>query len=204
MSNRGRYKTFDGPHNQTTLDQLVGELMERVHTLETPRKIGTTSSGLVVSGASGFHAYDQAGNEVLGTDDAAGTGLRGPRVSYESMTIAEYNSPSQTTTSGTFVPLFVVHGKQEHSSIECVLLTNVPAANVGEARVMDYTNPSVPVQVGSTATLNPSSAGTYVEIAGPLSGYSHRAFKVFRVEARRTSGAGSIGLSVAWFAGKGT
>jgi hypothetical protein len=197
----GRYRTYDGPHNQPSIDQIIAELMERVRVSETPRQATSSQQGL--SATNDFHAYDMQGNEALGTDLGAGHGLQSPRIPLQPMTVAEYTTPSQTTTSATFVPLFYIHGRQQHSAIECKLLVNVPAANVGEVRVMNYTDPINPVQVGITATLNPTTAGTYADISGTLSSYVQNVLQVFRIEARRVSGAGSIGVAVAWFYGKG-
>jgi hypothetical protein len=201
----GRYVNYDGPHNQPTVDAIIAGLMERVRRLEAPRESMSTQSGLIVTGDNGLHAYDASGNEAIGTDTDSGVGLRAPRIPLQAMTNADYTTPSQTTTSGTFVPLFWIHGRQQFKAIECKLIVNVPAANIGEVRIMDYTiDPTNPVQVGATATLNPTVAGTYTDILGQVASYVQNAVQIFRIEARRTSGTGAIGIAVAWFYGKGT
>lgn len=196
----GRYRTYSGPHNQPSIDEIIADLMERVKNLESPRRSSTSQSGgLQVS--DGFHAFDLEINEVLGTNDIDGHGLFSPWLGMDVMTAADYNSPSQTTTSATFVPLFYVHGYRHHDSLEVRLRVSVPAANVGEFRVMDNTQSGFSVQVGSTQNI--SGAYTdYIQIIGNLGTYYHQELRIFTIEARRVSGTGAIGMAVAMVNGR--
>lgn len=197
---RGRYVTYDGEHNQPGLDELVADLMERVKNLETPRKGSVTlAGGTNVNG--GLHVFDLEVNEVLGTDDYDGHGLFSPWLGMQAMTTADFNAPSQTTTSATFVPLFHVHGYRHHDSLEARLRVSVPAANVGEFRVMDNTQSGFSVQVGSTQNI----AGPYTDylmIDGNLGTYYHQELRIFTIEARRVSGTGAIGVAVCMVNGR--
>lgn len=142
--------------------------------------------------ASGFAAmYDLSGQYIVTDDVASGRGLARP---YIPVQVGEVTAPTATTTSGTFVDLAAGMMSIQHPVLYAYLLVRASdATTAGEVRMVLDGNP-----VGSVV---PVAAGAYAYVsAGPAAlpdnSYNYGALRGLTVQARRTAGAGSVGVRV--------
>lgn len=146
-------------------------------------------------GVGGFHQFwalfDLQNNIVASDDATSGQGLARP-----SLPVPFYDytgAPPVTTTSATFATLqrsgkFIKH----HPRLQAQLLVASGASTTGEVRLWDATHG---VQIGATVSL---AAGvfTFVDIGPAAVTGAHMEQVDIDVQARRITGAGTIGAQV--------
>ncbi len=147
------------------------------------------------SGGGYTSMWDEANNIIVSNDTASGQGLATPYIPLTGMPYASILTPPQSTTSGTFGGLHRVHGQKQHPWIRVLLITQADAATTGE----------VQLAVGGVAisgiTVVPASDNSYRILDAPVTG-GHMDYLYVDVEARRTSGAGSIRVGLAFAEGR--
>jgi hypothetical protein len=128
---------------------------------------------------------DFSGNAILTPDVISEQGLGKPFLGIP-MHNAQFGTPANTTTSATFEPLLRGYMYKQHPRLKMRFTANVPASTAGEARMtVDGT------QVGSTVSLPASTFANYT--IGPENVFgTHEQELVVELQARRTSGAGTI------------
>ena len=143
----------------------------------------------------GFHQYlalwDRAGNVIMGDDTTSGQGLARP---YVPIPFYPYPAaPIQTTTSGSFTTLMrAAAAFHQHPRVQVGVLVQSSASTTGEVRLYDSTNG---VQVGPTLTIPGGDFSNYM--LGPAAlGGNHMDTLDLDVQARRLTGAGTIGVQV--------
>lgn len=143
------------------------------------------------NGYRGVYLYDRASNYVFSDDVFAGAGLARP---YVPLTVGGLDAPPATTTSGTMVDLAAGSCIVQHAGLYLHLLVRASdGTTAGEAQLTVGG-----VQVGSTLTI-PAGASTEAVI-GPAAvgtaGGTYGSIQRVAVQARRTAGAGTIGVRV--------
>lgn len=134
--------------------------------------------------------WDRAGNYIVTDDAESGQGLARP---YLSLPIGELSAPTATTTSGTFVDVAAGATALHHPVLYAYMLVRSDnGTTTGEVRL----------------TLNGNVIGSTISIAGnefairtigpfdvsPLPVFTQ--INTIAAQARRTAGAGNIGLRV--------
>lgn len=134
--------------------------------------------------------YDRAGQYIVTDDAASGRGMARP---YIPVPMGEVMVPTATTTSATFVDLAAGLMPVQHPVLYAYLL--VRASDGSTAGEVQMTLDGI--QVGDTL---PVSVGAYAIAAiGPAplpATYQYGSLQQVRVQARRTAGAGDIGVRV--------
>ncbi len=147
------------------------------------------------SGGGYTSMWDEQNNIIVSNDTASGQGLATPYIPLTGTPWSSVLTPPQSTTSGTFGPLHRIHGQKQHPWIRCLLITQADAATTGEAQL------AVGGVAISAVTSIPASDNSYRILDAPVAG-SHMDFLYVDVEARRTSGAGSIRVGLAFAEGR--
>lgn len=143
----------------------------------------------------GFQQYlaiwDRAGNIIMGDDTTSGQGLARPYLPVPFYPFL--NPPSITTNAATFTTLMrsAAHAKQ-HPRIKVGVTVYADAGTTGEVRLWDATNG---VRIGSALTIPANSWADYNIGPADLGG-SHMGTVDLDIQARRTGGAGNIGVQV--------
>jgi len=136
--------------------------------------------------------YDAEGHVICGDDILTGRGLARP---YIPVSFTESVYPTRTTVSETFEELFTASFYWQHPQLLVYIYVRASDATTsGEVRAM-YSDGGLGVQIGSTAIC---SLGEYVSRSlgpAPLPG-DYSEFVEVTIQARRTAGAGTIGVRV--------
>lgn len=140
---------------------------------------------------------DEAGSIVVSDDAAAGQGLATPYIPLQAVPTSWHASRQQTTTSGTFTPLWTVTGARQHPRLRVYLMVQCDAGVSAEIRVHDPSTSTV--IAGPTTTA--AGAFTYVTLTGALPAGAHLAQIKLDVEMRVASGAGTVGTSLIYALG---
>jgi len=194
-----------GPGAAVSVHDAQGNLIARLGDLEVfgPGLRGTwlgraggrtalAAYGTGVDGDNGFVAlYDLSGNYILTDDTASRRGLARPYIGYQ---VGEVTPPTAVTTSVTFEDLAAGVNAVQHPVMYAQLLVrSSDASTTGEVRVMVDG-----VQVGDTLTVQGGSY-QYASIGPasvPVSEDTYGQLHAIAVQARRTGGAGTIGVRV--------
>lgn len=134
--------------------------------------------------------------------DAAGFGLDRPYLDWRVYRTTEETTPTESTSSGSFVSLFVAATEPQHPKIRVRFRATTGAGTSGEVRLRDRATGQVvagPFSVGTATTVEGQLEGALV--APTLSGAG--APMRVDVEARITSGANTIAVLVIYAIGKG-
>lgn len=138
---------------------------------------------------------DEAGYIVVSTDTLAGQGLATPWIPLRAIQSSEIASPSVTTTSASYTSLWRVYGPKQHPKISVAIIVKAIAGTTGMVRL------SVGgTLIGSELTVTDGMFAAEV-LEASVSGY-HTELLTIDVDAKRTSGAGTIGVSVAYSIGR--
>lgn len=133
---------------------------------------------------------DRLGNEILGDDWLSGKGLSRPFISLRTYTIAEYNNPTITTTSATYVGLYQAYGVLQHNGAYARIKIVAGIGTTGNIRLQDtffnYTIASAAITSGFNGEL---------DLIGNLNGLINYGDNFnFEIQVQRTAGAGTIGI----------
>lgn len=136
---------------------------------------------------------DRAGNAIVSDDTTSGQGLARP---FIPIPFGDYVVPTVTTTSGTFSTNHRASIYKQHPYLIVTLIVQTPSGTAGEVRVW---NATAGEQIGSTLAV---ASNTYQQVIigpGVVNG-DHEAPLDIDIQARRTSGAGTVGTCVltAW------
>lgn len=141
-----------------------------------------------------FALLDDSGNVIMADDGAANQGLALP---YVPIGFTEHSNilPTNTTTSGTFTSLVTSHFYKQHPKITVfVLARSSDGTTTGELQLRNGTGGIAPMS-GVVATVSAGFYGLVTLGPVPVDG-SHLAEIEIEVQARRTAGAGTIGIRV--------
>lgn len=147
----------------------------------------------VMTGANADRQYwlwhDSSGNPLMGDDIVSGQGLARPYLPYAAVPTRDIVTPPESTTSATFTALWTLLGRKQHPRLHCWLYATADAGTVGEFRIVDP-------QTGE-AIAGPVTTGSapYLDLIGELPG-AHMSSLKLDVEARRTSGTGTVRVQV--------
>lgn len=143
----------------------------------------------------GFQQYlaiwDRSGAIIAGDDTTSGQGLARP---YLPIPFYPYlDPPAITTTASTFTTLMrsAAHAKQ-HPRIQVGVTVQTGSGTTGEVRLWNRTSG---VAIGSTLTIPANSWADY-NIGPAALGGAHMDTIDLDIQARRTGGAGTIGVQV--------
>ncbi|MFG1847769.1 hypothetical protein [Micromonospora carbonacea] len=155
---------------------------------------GSAALGVFGTGTGGdvgfIGMYDRSGNPIVTDDVLSGRGLARPFIPLQ---VNEVSVPTATTTSGTFTDVAVGMVSVQHPVMYAYLLVRASdVTTAGEVRLALQG-----VGIGPTVTVD---AGAYVYTSvGPFALTDPPPYGVIRglsVQARRTAGAGTIGVRV--------
>lgn len=143
---------------------------------------------------------DRAQNIVVADDGPGGTGLARPHLN---ITFVEHSNilPTNTTTSGTLTPLVTARYQKQQPRIRVdVLARSSDGSTTGEIQLKDV---GINTLLGSPTSI---TAGFYgVVTLGPFDvAGAHMETIEVEIQARRTAGAGTIGIRVMNAYGEGT
>jgi hypothetical protein len=138
------------------------------------------------SGAQAVQVWDKSGNVIVADDLTAG-GLARPYVSTDAWFSASA-SPTDTTTSTSFVTLQHLQWKKQHPQVTAGYLVQTASGTTGEIQLIDDNSNVI---VGPL----PIAAASFYwgSATGPIAG-AHMLDTVLHWQARVTGGAGTIGL----------
>lgn len=141
--------------------------------------------------------YDESGNVIISEDSGAGQGLARPWLQIPFVDSTSVSAPTATTTSSTYTALQTSRYRKQHPKIRAYILCRASDGTTeGEVRVGIGGSPEV--QIGANITV---TAGMYSAqiITGDVPG-AWDAEMELEIQARRTAGAGNIGVRVmgAW------
>lgn len=141
-------------------------------------------------GDSGFvGVWDREGNYIVTDDAESGRGLGRP---YLPVTFAEITAPTATTTSATFTDLAIGYGPLHHPVLYVLLLVQSGAGTAGEARITLNGAAVGAVATIGTAVFTTATIGPFDVPTPP----DYSQINDFRIQARRTAGANSVGVRV--------
>lgn len=130
---------------------------------------------------------DFSGNIVLAPDVLSEQGLGKPFLGIP-MHNAQFGTPANTTVSATFEPIMRGIMYKQHPKLKLRFTASTPAATTGEARMtVDGT------QVGDVTALAASTFANYAIGPEAVDG-SHEQEIIVELQARRTTGTGTIAL----------
>jgi len=162
------------------------------------------STALTLDGTSASTQFlshlDRAQNIVVADDGPGGIGLARPHIGIN---FVEHSAtvPAITTTSGSLTPLFTGRFQKQHPRIQVdVLARSSSGGTTGEIQLYDV---AAGLLLGSPVVVSSSFYG--VLTLGPLAySGSHMSTVELEIQARRTAGAGTIGIRVMNAYGVGT
>ena len=152
----------------------------------------TGSLAFAIGGSAGGHqyaaVYDRSGNSVLSDDTISGVGIGVPYLQAGPFQSA--SAPADTTTSGTFVTLQTsVFSKMNPKIAMQILVRCSDGTTAGEVQVIDEDGAAI----GAPITI-PAGAFGYYNIAPTALPGAFKDAKSLNIQARRTTGAGTIGV----------
>ncbi len=163
------------------------------------RANGTVASVIwdVPGGGGYFSFYDEQGNGLFANDTVSNQGIARPYLQHTVMRYAEVATPPESTTLGTFDPLYRIHGHMQQPWVRAYLITQADVGTTGE----------VQLAVNGTAitdapTTIPDGDNSYRVVDAELPAGDFLSFISVDVEARRVSGAGTVRVGVAFASGR--
>lgn len=148
-------------------------------------------------GSVNWQLVDAAGNVVVSVDESEGQGLGTPWLPLRVLPTSELTAPSTSTSSGSYVPLHRISGIKQQARVRMRVYTKSDSGTAGEIRVRAVADGSVVVAAVAIPAADP---GTYRYLEGEVVG-THLSDVDLNVEARRTSGAGSVHACVVYAVG---
>ena len=143
---------------------------------------------------------DRAQNIVFADDGPGGIGLARPHLN---ITFVDHSNivPTNTTTSGALTSLSTARFQKQHPRIRAdVLVRSSDGSTTGEVQLRD---PTAGVLLGSPTAITAAFYGVITLGPFTFSG-AHMDTVELEIQARRTAGAGTIGIRVMNAYGEGT
>jgi len=152
---------------------------------------------------------DHNGNFIVGEDPTTAKGLGRPHVTHTVMPTSELIMPSQTTTSPDFQSLWSIVGEYQQPGLTVFASAFIPLGTFGEFQIVNGDDPTeVLSDVQSYgATTDPDSTDDFRFITFECNmSATDTLYNTFRydLQARRTSGGGTIRVRVLFAAGRET
>jgi len=143
------------------------------------------------AGGGGYWAlFDEAGEILASEDTVSGSGLATPYIDTHPTPYSRVLTPPESTTNGTFTPLWRIHHRRQHPRIFVRVIAKTDGSTSGEVRLnVDGTIIAAPITI-------PVAANGYYDLHGNVPG-ALRSIQHVDVEARRTAGAGTVAVEVA-------
>jgi hypothetical protein len=185
----GPYKYIFGPHEFYDPDQTV-IAMWRGNGSEFFSMVGVNES------EQWFSFRDQLGNQVIADDIEKSQGLARPYIPLATYPFNDWFGAPPSTTSGTMVPLHTAHFRKQQPAAEALAYVTTPAGTTGEIDLWDGSANAV---IDGPFTIA-SGANAYQYLAGDVVG-DHLDFGKVELRARRTGGAGAVGVGVGYITG---
>lgn len=173
---------------------MIRDVLRRLTALEAAAQTRPAQT----SAGTAFTIVDSLGDTLVSADSASGQGLARPYLEIALGRADTANWP--TTTSASFVDMFFGLPAHQHPKIyfqgKCLVPTSTNAA------IQLISGSTV---IGAPVAITGSTGVQQVWSIGPVVwGGTHAAFTDLRVQARVTSGAGSIALMVGTAVGQQT
>lgn len=165
---------------------------------------GSTTTGWILKRASGGNVFelggsavdnqfwalrDEQGNIIVGDDAATGQGLARPYVPIPFVSGAAA-VPTDTTTSATFTGLLSARYTKQHPRLKARILCRASdGTTTGEVQIVKVGG----AQIGTTVTVTAGFYGLLTIGPADVDG-THMEEMELEVQARRTAGAGTIGV----------
>ena len=181
--------------------RIIERLAKRVSAIESGRGASITS---VDAGQVNFlngtaQIWDAAGNVVVSAN-SLGEGINKPYLQLRHMSEAEFVTPPIVTTSTSFARLYRIHGVKLHPQICVRLVLQVDSGSTGEVQITDASTPANTIL--STVKSFSNSVSGYDSLIFTVPG-SLLADLILGVEVRRSAGAGSVRVGIAYVDGRG-
>ena len=154
----------------------------------------------VTAGTQFLSHLDRAQNIVIADDGPGGIGLARPHIGIN---FVEHSNtvPSVTTTSGSLTPLFTGRYQKQHPRIRVdVLARSSAGGTTGEVQLYDVAAATL---LGSPTSITSAFYGALTLGPFSVSGAYLSTIEI-EIQARRTAGAGTIGIRVMNAYGEGT
>jgi len=135
--------------------------------------------------------YDESGNIIVSEDASAGQGLARPWLPLQFVDSTTVSAPTATTTSASYVALQTTRYRRQHPKVRAYILCRASdGTTTGEVRIGLGGSPDV--QIGANITV---TAGMYsgAAIEGSVPGTWDQEVEL-EIQAKRTAGAGTIGV----------
>lgn len=139
------------------------------------------------TGSGYLTIYDEQQNEIIKPDTVAGQGLAAPYLQDQATPWSRVANPPETTTSGSFTPLWRAHRIKQHPRVRVQVVIKTGADTVGEVRL------AVNSSAVSDVLQVPIGTFAYFGLWATISG-AHMSDIYLDVEARRVSGTGTVGV----------
>lgn len=142
------------------------------------------------SGGDGYWAlFDEQQNILVSSDTVSGVGLAAPYLGTHPTPYSRVTNPPESTTSGTFGPLWRLHHRKQHPRLHVRLVIRTAADTTGEIRLF-----CAGVAISDTLAV-PVATNGYFDVYGAVPG-AHMGIQNVDVEARRVAGTGSVQVEV--------
>lgn len=141
--------------------------------------------------------YDETGNIIFSEDSGAGMGIGRPWLPLAFVDSTSVSAPTATTTSASYTALQVCRYRKQHPKVRMYVLCRASDGTTeGEVRLGLGGSPATQIGQNIIVTAGMYSAAT---ITGDVPGNFDDEMEL-EVQARRTAGAGTIGVRVmgAW------
>ncbi|MEO7260248.1 MAG: hypothetical protein ABI047_03160 [Jatrophihabitantaceae bacterium] len=140
--------------------------------------------------------FDRLGNVIFADDTDGGVGLARPYV--PAGVFADITAPSATTNSASFVGLQWADSYMQHPKVTCSMLVQTSAGTASQVRLTVGG-----VQIGVPLAIAAASFGQFTipPSTWPAGSYVHEGRVTVQLEARVTSGTGTVGVRALGFWG---
>jgi hypothetical protein len=130
---------------------------------------------------------DRAGNVIFADDTDGGAGLARPYL--PAGVFAEITPPTVTTSSGSYQAMHWADCFEQNPKVTASVLVQTSAGTAGQIRLT-----TGPDQIGSVVSIPAGSFGQFTIPAAPWPNFIYEARVTVQLEARVTSGPGTIGV----------
>lgn len=139
-------------------------------------------------GESRVFIKDRNDNEILSEDWLVGRGLNRPFIPWEAKKVTDFTTPTDITTSGSFVGVYNIQGNYQHPALYVKIRVQADIGTAGEIRLQDNVLSTTMWSDTISSGFNGDKEGI-----GNISGlYTYGSNLGFEIQIRRTSGAGQI------------
>ena len=141
--------------------------------------------------------YDKSENIIVSDDGQSEQGLARPWLPLQAVPTSWHSARQQSTTSGTFTPLWTISSPRQHPRLRVQLMVQFDGGVAAEVQVRDPASGTV--IAGPTAL----SAGAfqYLTMTGTLPSAAYLSLLKLDVEMRVSAGAGTVGCSLIYAQG---